>query len=435
MNSSRDWGDDLDQPLPPDRDMLRRLVRGAVAFVLVSALVAAGWTGWRMWASGEPLIAEARNLVQEALDRRPAERAVLLNEAERLMRDYMHRGGRQEDAARLLLCSALALNSFRNADAPVAWELEIEDLLDEIQPRACSTEDLLTAVDVFIRTGQLAQADWLMGTALERTRNTGDYHRVLRLAADLRYDLGREQAVLEHCEEMIKIDPADPEPWRLMALVYEDGGYTERFIQALDKVLELDSGDVSEERLKLVESLVALGNRSRAREQYSLLAAQAPQRLARHPLVQAKLLLIEGETAQAQPIIQCVLEAHPEDAEAVVLSSKLHLSQQEFAAAVELLERLLQREPMHPEAHFLIGQAYARQGEKERAQWHLERHRQILDTRVLLHRLERTAGKNPGDVQTRLEIVKLYERLGLKDLADFWQRAADSAGYGVRTAP
>jgi hypothetical protein len=82
---------------------------------------------------------------------------------------------------------------------------------------------------------------------------------------------------------------------------------------------------------------------------------------------------------------------------------------------------------MHPEAHYVLGQAYARRGDRERAQNHLEMHRQILDTRVRLHRLERLAGKNPHDVETRLEIVKLYEQLGMADLANFWRRAATSA--------
>jgi tetratricopeptide (TPR) repeat protein len=434
MNTPRDWGDDSERFLPPDRELSRRMIRGVVVLLVLFAVLAAGWALWPLLSGHEASLANPRQLLQNSLARPLNERPPFLHQAERTLRHYLHRGGRHEDSARLLLCSVLSLHSHRNPDAPVTWELEIDELLDKLQPRACSIDDLRTAIDVFIHAGQLAQADWLMGPALARQHEMDPevYHRLLRLAADLRYDLGREQAVFEHCHELARLDPSDPEPWRLMALVHEDGGYTERFVQSLDKVIELDSGDVSRERLQLLASLITLGERIRAREQFSLLQAEAPELLVKQPLIEAKLLLLEGETARAQAIIQGVLENEPANTEAIVVRTKLHLSQREFAEAVELLEPLLRAEPTHPEAHFLIGQAHARLGQIKQAQFHVDRHRLILDTRVQLHRLERVAGRNPRDVQARQEIVRLYRMLGMHDLADFWQRAVDSAQYGDR---
>jgi tetratricopeptide (TPR) repeat protein len=380
----------------------------------------------------EPLLVEARGWLRAAVVQEPGARAQALQRAEPLLRAYLARGGERTDTAELLLCGLLTLRSYGNLDQRIGDSSEIENLLNKVRPSACATEDLLTAIAAFRQTRKTAQADWLVGAALKRSPETPDHSRVLRLAAAIRYELGQEEAVLAHCEELTKIDPADPEPWRLLAMVYEDGGYTEKLMQALLKVIELDRGDVSEARLKLIDSAIKVGDRDQARGQFARLREQAPQRLAEHPLTEANLLLLEGCPGEALSILERVLAEDPQDAEAIVLRSKLHLSANEVDEAIRLAEALLQLQPMHPEAHYVVGQAYARRGDRDRAQLHLQRHRQILDTRVRLHRLERIAGKDPGDVQTRLEIVKLYEQLSLPDLANFWRRAAASAQRGVR---
>lgn len=432
MNSSRGWGDNLDQTSASrDPDLQRRYLRGLIVVVTLAVVVVGVWGGWRFVRSRcEPLLAEARVLLGDALQQERNARYEQLQHAELLVRDYLARGGKRKDTAELLLCSVLILRGYGDPDQPTAEELEIEDLLNRIKPDACSMDDLLTAIDIFIRTGQIPKADWLIDAALKLGEGTADRQRILRMAADIRYDVGREKAVLEHCQELATIDPLDPEPWRLIAWVHEDGGYDERMIEALKRVIELDQSDAAEERLKLTDSLIRVGQLREAQDQFAQLRAVSPGLLSKHPLMEAKLLILEGKTQEAMPIIDRVLDADPQESEAMLLRGKILLSKSQLDEAVAIMEELLKIEPMQSEAHYVLGQALARRSETDLATEHLQMHKRILDTRVKIHGLERRAGRNPRDAEVRAELVRLYERLGMTEHAEFWRRAAETAQHG-----
>jgi len=428
MRTPRDWGDDEAGCVPDGGREVRVMVRGlGLAAAVLTALVA-GWSAWSRFSATRVPVDRAREMLRVSLGGPPHERGPRAERAATSLRSHAWRRGPHADSARLLLAVAALLRARADADAPVAWQMEFEDLLDTIRPAACGIEDLRLAIDAFVRSGQRAEADWLMETALARRGElTIERQReLLLLAANLRYDLGLEQAVLDHGEQLAALAPADPEPWRLMAMVHEDRGHHERHVQMLEQVVERDPLNSLGERLRITESLVALGDAPRAREQYEHLAATAPDLLVRHPLVEARLILMEGDPERATTLVADVLEREPNNAEASLLRAKLHLGQGEFAPAAELLERITQSSPMHPEAHFLAGQAHGRLGDRVRSESHLRLHERILDTRVRLHRLERVAGRNPGDRETRSEIVRLYRDLGLHEQADFWQRALES---------
>jgi tetratricopeptide (TPR) repeat protein len=431
MNSSREWGDNLEQAsVKADPELRRRLLRGTLLLLATVIVAASVWAGWRAARRRcEPLLEQARILVKQALDK-PSEWNNESRTAEALLREYLARRGPNEDVAELLLCATLTLRGSCEVDEPIGLQMEIEQLLNKIKPSACTTEDLLTAIHVFIHSGKVAQADWLLGAALKSSEGSEHRRDVLRLAADLRYDLGMEEEVLEHCTELAEIDPSDPEPWRLMAMVHEDAGYDERLIESLRKVIELAPDDAGEDRLKLINSLITVGDRAQARAQLDVLQARAPDLLAANPVTKAKLLLLEGKTREATAIIDRMLAENPQAIEALLLRGQLLLSQNELDEAAHIMERLLGIDPMNFQAHYVLGQTYARRGERERAQEHLAMHRRILDTRVRIHSLERRAGRNPRDTEARLELVRLYEELGMTDHANFWRRASASSGHG-----
>lgn len=105
--------------------------------------------------------------------------------------------------------------------------------------------------------------------------------------------------MLEHCLELATIDPSDPEPWRLMAWVHEDGGYDERVIEALKKVVELDPNDSGKERLNLTDTLIRIGHLSEAQRQFGALRAKSPDVMSQHPLIETKLSILEGKDGRS----------------------------------------------------------------------------------------------------------------------------------------
>lgn len=429
MNSSRGWGDNLNQTSADhDPGVRRRYLRGLIALVVSFLVIVGVWAGWRLIVRGqcESLLPEARVRLRDAFEQEGHARYDQLRNAEHLLRDYLGRGGEDENTAKLLLVSLLILRSHGDPAYTVAEELEIEDLLNEVKPGSCSREDLLAAIDILIHTGQMTKADWLVDSVLSLSQQSTDRKRILQLAADIRYDVGREKKVLEHCQELTTVDPSDPEPWRLMSWVHEDGGYDEKTIEALKKVIELEQGDTSHERLKLTDTLIRIGDLAQAQNQFAELRAEFPEALSKNPLIEAKLLMLEGKPQDALPIIEGVLAADPQVTEAMLLRGKILLSKNQLDEAVAIMHELLKIEPMQSEAHYVLGQALARQGEADRAKEHLETHRRILDTRVRIHALERRAGRNPKDMEVREELVQLYERLGMTDHADFWQRSIET---------
>ncbi|MCL4203721.1 MAG: tetratricopeptide repeat protein [Pirellulaceae bacterium] len=429
MNLSKAWGDDPDQDLAgKDPEFNRRVVRTVVVLLGTVALALAAWAGWSMLSTGEPLLQQSRQLLRQSLAQ-PADSIERMHRTESLLREYLQRNGRHEDSARLLLCASLTLRGVYDPDRRISQAQAIEESLNSVLPTKCSLDDLSMAIDVFIHSGRLAQADWLLGAALQIGQGTPDYERLLRLAVDLRYDLGREKEVLEHCAELVEMHPDDPEPWRRMAMVYEDGGYDERVIESLERVVELDARGANEDRLKLVNTLITIGQRGPARRHFDLLAARSPELVARHRLTEAKLLMLEGETARATEIVEQILADDPKATDAMLFSGQLMLSQNRALEAMEIIQRLLELDPMNFQAHYVLGQICARQGQRERAEQHLAMHRKILDTRVQIHTLERRAGRNPNDSEARSELIRLYELLGMTDHAQFWRRAAATSGY------
>ncbi len=424
MNWSKGWGDNPERALPRDDPEFRhRLGR-----ILILALLAVGVTlalvasGRLLPDPGQPLLNQARAVLQSVAND-PANSLAELRQAESLLREYLRGRAPHDDAARLLLCATLTLRGVYDHDQRIGDATEIEKLLHQIRPSACSLEDLLTAIDVFIHCGKPAQADWLTDPALFKSQGTAEHVRVLWLAVRLRYDLGREQEVLELCQQLAEIDPRDPEPWRWMAMVYEDGGYDESLVEALQNVLQRDGTGAVEDRRKLVNTLITLGERGPAREQFNLLQTQLPDLKERHPLTYARLLMLEGDTTRATEILEQILDEDPEATTAMLVRSRLLLSQNRLPEAETLLRRLLELDPMNFHAHYVLGQVCARQGERDQAEHHLALHQTILDTRVRIHTLERRAGRNPHDSEARAELIHLYELLGMTAHADFWRRA------------
>jgi Flp pilus assembly protein TadD len=397
----------------------------AAIFAGLLLLVVAGWRF--VCGDGQPLLDEARSWLSACLSADgsdPAANTASLLQAADATRRYLDRGGRDTDPAMLLRCVALTLLGHNNADRPVAEQMEIEQLLSEISARNCPPDDLLLAITAFRRVGDLGKADWLIGWALQ----SGDESpALLRIATAVRYDLGRESDALAHCQRLTEIRPQDLEPWQMLAMMHEDAGATEKLIDALDELISRLPPPAIDERLKLVQQLIVVGNANRARAEFARLEQEAPQRLAQSPLIEAGLLMLEGRAADALPRIEQARSDAPDAPETMLMHGRILLAQNRLDEAQPLLERLVELDPTNNEAHYLLGQTLARRGETEAAERHLRQHRKLLDLRVRIHRLERVAGKATDDVGVRLELVQLYEELELSEMARFWQRAADLA--------
>lgn len=427
MSSQKEWGDNPDLATEPLRRPLRVvMLRIAMVIGFIAAAIAIGRGVWRLVSpDAEFRLAEIRRILEPIANQetRPETSRVLL--AVEHAEQYLKAGGEHETTARLFLSAALNLLQVSGMERPANEPARIERLLNEINARDCSASDLVIAIDLFVYVGQLGRADWLIGWVLEKH---GDDPDVLRTAIKIRYDLGREDDVLELCRKLTVLAPQDPFPRRVIMMVHQDSGYAEKVVDAIDDLLPLLTPPAAEERITLIENLIAVGNLARARREFSALRDAAPEALSNRPMIEANLLMIEGKASEALPIADRVLSNDPRAIDALLLRGRILFAKNRIDEACDTLVQLVEIDPMNNDGHYVLGQALARRGDSEAAQFHLDQHRKLLDTRVLIHRLERRAGNDPTDVEARLELARLYEELSLSEQAAFWRQAA----YAVR---
>jgi len=405
-----------DQPPPSKPRRKRRQTLAAVVAALLLLLGGGLWalSVWR--ADPAPLLDQARSdLVVVVADETPPERRIeLAREAESLLKEYLEAGGAESDTAKLLLASALLV---RDEDRDAG------KLLEEYDPDGTSAADLERAATIAFRKRQFGLADVLIGEALTR-----DDHRkeTLRTALEIRYDLGRDEDVIAHIEELRKLVPDDPRPYLALTLVYEDRGDWDHVIDACKEFLRLQPEGADEARLILLEAYLTLGNADEASREIETLKAKAPELLDQMPMLEARLLNLQGKNDEALARADRVLEADPENVDALLLRGRIQLATGRFSEAIKTLETLTEIDPSNFEAHYLLGQALSRSGETERARRELALHQKLLNAKVEIHQMERRAGRNPADVEVRRELANRYREIGLTDLADFWERAASS---------
>ena len=426
MTSSRGWGDRVETIDPAlSLESRRHLRRTLIVLAGLACLAVAAWAALSYWSKRDRVLTQVRILLREADGQADShERLRAAERAEKLLRA----AGADDSTSHLFLATALAVQLAENPHTPVRFESELDERLTAVRLENCTISDLTLAASLFYASGKLHQSDWIVSGALQPSPHQTSEQRqaALRTAARIRFDLGEESRVLEHCYELADLAPEDPFPWRVITLVYEQQNAPEAIIEAYRKLLEFES-DSPELRRKLAARLIEVGNAPEAREQVEWLRTHAPAEWEEHAMLAGELLLLEGKPEEAERLADRRLEQDPDAADALLLKSRVLISRQEYAEAIALLTALISDDPAHAQAHYLLGNAYARSGERELAQQHLDRQRKLLDTMVELHRLQRLVGRDPHDAELRLKIAFLYELLGDEANSRHWRESAMAA--------
>lgn len=285
------------------------------------------------------------------------------------------------------------------------------------------SEDILRIANLLFNTRRYSPADQLVGFVLSRDDEFRE--RALRLAATIRYDLGRDDEVLIHCNELISRNPRDKNAWQVIAMVHRNHGRWEHYVDATRQLIDLTQ-DTSL-RLDLIDGYLRLGETAAARQEFDKVLAQLPDAAIQEPILHAKLLMQEGKTDKAEQILRGFVTSEKADAEILLMYGSLLVEKEQFEAAIPILERARQKSPAEEKIYYQLGQACARLGKDSQARTWLDKHRLLLNAKVQLHELEELAAQQPHNVTVRKELAKTYADIGLMELADFWTRAALTA--------
>ncbi len=285
-----------------------------------------------------------------------------------------------------------------------------------------ATEDLLLISRLLFNTQRFEPADQLIELALRRQDEFRE--EALRLAVTIRFDLGRDQDVLQHCDELIAMKPDEPEFYRVQMMVHRNHGRWDNFVPAAEKAVKLFPGTDWPLLVELADGYTHLGRSKDARRIVDLIQRNQPGLMQRAPIVHVRLLMQEGKMKRAEEILEHVLSKLPEDDEALLLKGKMLVAKGEFRKAIDNFETVVRVMPSEEQAYYQLGQAHARLGDQKIAESYLAKHRELLDAKVRLFKLEQQAAREPYNTEVRSELVAEYRGIGLDELADFWARSA-----------
>ncbi len=289
----------------------------------------------------------------------------------------------------------------------------------------CNSADIAISALLLLRGGELSLADKLATLALKRGDEPA---RALRAATIIDYQLGRDEGVVNHATAWSKIAPDEVLPWQYLAYVAEDRGFWSDAIIALRKQIALMSGNSSPERRRLVTHLIKVGDVAESRREFIILSTSVPlEPKDSLSLLEAKLLFLEGNLAEAERILLEARYSPAERVDAIVLQSTILLDRSETDKAIPLLRECVKDAPANQDAHYLLGQALSRTGHLDEARSQMETHRKLLDLKVRINSLERQAGHEPANVEVRQTLSQLYNQIGLTEQAKLWQDAANTA--------
>jgi tetratricopeptide (TPR) repeat protein len=336
-------------------------------------------------------------------------------ECSQLCRELLNQEGRVGTTAALFMIGVGPL-SRDAADVELPDARRVEQML---------TSDLILVSRLMFHTGRFGPSDQLLDLILSRADD--DRVAALRLASMVRFELGRDDDVIRHCDELIRLVPDEANAYRVKAMVHRNHGKWDHFVDAAESAFRLGDQQDPTLQIELIDGYVRLGRTADARREFDRVKSAHPELIADVPVLNAQLLVQEGSIDEAFKIISAYLKKQPEDIDALMLMSKLQIAKGEFTQAVLALKRVIELSPAEELAHYQLGQAYARLGENTLAEESLKQHRSILDAKVRLNALEQLAAREPQNILVRKELARMYLELGLNDVADFWVRAVQAA--------
>jgi tetratricopeptide (TPR) repeat protein len=232
---------------------------------------------------------------------------------------------------------------------------------------------------------------------------------------------------LEEMETVARLDPADVRPWFFMGNFYADVGLRPEAVNAYENALTraTDPDAASQARLGLAESLLKTGDHTRA---LAVLAELPPEKRADPAavLLRADGLARQGRLTDAERELTPLLAADSPSAAVLTVAGRVAFDAGTYDRAVTLLERAAQLDPANHEANHHLTQAYTRMGKADLAARQQKRADRIQEDLKLMSRLHDQAGLQPWNASVREQLAEVTRRLGRKEIAEKWERAAKS---------
>jgi tetratricopeptide (TPR) repeat protein len=287
---------------------------------------------------------------------------------------------------------------------------------------------LLNVSNALYKTGRLAEAERLFRQVEFENPRVVSAHRWL---VTIYHDLGAMQSVLAQLEKVAELEPGDFYAYRLMGLIYlEDFMRPRDAVENYRKALARNppAQQAQAMRTELARALLNLNDYAGALE----VLDEAEQNALVLGL-KADCQWSMSHVDEAVRLLERARSLDPDERIVLFLTARFALEEGRARDAIEPFRMLLERDPHDVQTRYQLSQAYRQTGDAGAATAELERMNESKDLTEKLGPMFEQAIRRPNDAEIRDELAVLCDRLGKRDLARVWRRAAAQLREGGGT--
>jgi tetratricopeptide (TPR) repeat protein len=272
--------------------------------------------------------------------------------------------------------------------------------------------------EALYRLGRLREAGELWASVLQREPGNAAALRWLGIAY---YDLGAMQEAVQYLARAAAVAPADAGPHRLLGLIWKNLGKFSEAIDAFQESLRRkpDQGDAPAVRFELAECHHFL---NQDREALKMLDRSAPS--ADVFTLRAQCEHACGRVEEALKTAEQALDLDHRQIGALLLQATIANEQKQRESAVERWLKVTHVDPCNQEAHYQLAIAYRRMGQGEKAEIERKAAAELDELQQEYQVASEIAATEPNDIDARLRLGTLCERLQKYKTAREWFRAA-----------
>jgi tetratricopeptide (TPR) repeat protein len=255
-----------------------------------------------------------------------------------------------------------------------------------------------------------------------------------RWMATAAYEIGSRDEAVRALRSLVTRRPGDAPAWRTLGLIHKENVEYEEADDAYRRSLAADSQQ-PRVRFEWAEVLVELGRFDEAEAELARCLGAVPE--ADRATLLARCRAARGDLNGQRTILDAALADAPEHPGLLGQRAALDMAEGQPQRALERLDRAIAVDPFHPQRIYQRGLAHRAVGNAEAAARDLERAAELNRDLARMSELNQQAAGAPTNPEVRYEIGQLCERLGQRDLARTWYRAAiacDPRHAGARQA-
>jgi tetratricopeptide (TPR) repeat protein len=274
------------------------------------------------------------------------------------------------------------------------------------------------------RVNRKPEAEAMLVVLVHENPDHAEAHRWLGI---IYYDLGAYDRSIIHMREVARLLPDDFRPYRIMGMMYRDFARDKEAIDSYQAAMaKAPPDDIRDEMaLELASCLISQKEFDQALELLRPLRSSATAET-----LKARCYMNAGQHAEAKTSLETAKRLAPDESSVLLLEAEVLISQGDNAAAVAVLRRATETYPHDAECHYQMGLALRDAGNAEQAKIELAEWNRLKELQGQLSEKNFRALSSPHDSQIREELAVLCEQLGKPELAVMWREAAE----GIRKA-